>query len=389
MKRNNTKPNLLLSSLALGGPVDHGTKSDDSPQVLLVTNKRPRSAVRAVRFSLLEGLLDDQNRLHKIDHSADSSARHRRGAGALDLRRFVRTVPSCEIVHCNLAEPEAWTMLAVGQTLVARFFGKAVVADLGFSIDEESFEHPPLALRLILGLCTVAVVTSEHAATILARRGVHVEQIPEALAPSEFTDRKVNSVQPQVLTVYSQADRSATECVVRAFNSVKAKYPRAEMTVLADDSDGDAARQLTGDGARSSITVAAALTAEQTSSYYAEADMFVNSSVVGGLRPMKKAMASGLPVVSAAGFYRDELIVDRRNGLTYRENDPGALADRIIELVETPRLIGELTENARLSVADHTWSRIGRRWSSCYRRLRTTRRTATAAAAGHHSHQQT
>ncbi|MDH4033252.1 MAG: hypothetical protein OEV80_05580, partial [candidate division Zixibacteria bacterium] len=62
---------------------------------------------------------------------------------------------------------------------------------------------------------------------------------------------------------------------------------------------------------------------------------------------------------------------------------------RIIELVETPRLIGELTENARLSVADHTWSRIGRRWSSCYRRLRTTRRTATAAAAGHHSHQQT
>lgn len=363
----------------------------DAPAVLLVDCKAPRSSSVAERLRLLERLLVSQEYLQSIDtQPANTGAdKRRKGDAAGNLRRFVRKVPTCDIVHCNLAEPEAWTMSAVGQVLIARFFGKAVIADLGFSINEESFEHPPLALRMILSLCTVAVVTTELAAALLARRGVKATQIPEALASTEFTDRKVTSVQPQILTVYSRADRVANEGVVRAFKLVKAKYPRAEMTILADDSDHSACQQLISERDRSSITVASAANANETASCYAEADMFVNTSVAGGLRPMLKAMASGLPVLSAAGFYRDELLVDRRNGLAYREHDPGDLADRVIELIESPELIQEFTNQARSSVAERAWSKIGRRWLAFYRRLQQSPHTAGAARAGHTSHQPT
>lgn len=375
----------------MGGPLDQCAPKDDRPAILLVNFHPPRSASVAERLRLLEGFLTEQCCLQKIDtlHEA-TDAHRRRGVPTVGaLRSFVRSVPACDIVHCNLAEPETWTMSALGQVLMARFFGKPVVADLGFSINAESFEHPPVILRMILGLCTVAVVTSEHAAAILARSGVKAVQIPEALATYEFTDRRVNSVQPQILTAYPHADQVAAESVVKAFRLVKAKYPRTEMTILADDSDHVACRQLIDERERSCITVAAGGNANETASYFAGADMFVNASVAGGLRPMLKAMASGLPVVGATGYFRDELIVDRRNGLAYRENDPGELADRIIELIETPDLIPELTAHARLAVAEHAWSKISRRWLACYRGLRLSRRAATIPGTGHHSHQPT
>lgn len=380
MKRDKPTSGLQVSTLAMGGPLDQRAPKDDRPAILLVNCKPSRSASVAERLRLLEIFLTEQFRLHKIDTLPETTD---------SLRRFVRKVPSYDIVHCIIAEPEAWTMLALGQVLVARFFGKAVVADLGFSINEESFEHPPLVLRMILGLCTVAVVTSEHAVAILARRGVNAIQIPEALASYEFTDREVNSVQPQILTVYPRADQVAAECVLKAFRLVKAKYPRSEMTILVDGSDHVACRRLIGERERSCITAAAAGTADQAASCYAEADMFVNPSVAGGLRPMLRAMASGLPVVAAAGYFRDELIVDRRNGLAYRENDPGKLADRIIELIETPELIHELTAHARLTVPEFAWSKICRRWLACYRKLQQSRRAAIVADTGHHSHQPT
>ncbi len=391
MTQNRPKTDKQMSAFAMGGPVDQRTPKDDSPTILLVNCQPPRSTSVAERFSLLEGLLADQAKRQEIDIPPETTGahRHRGGPTVGNLSRFVRSVPACDIVHCNIAEPEAWTMLALSHVLIARFFGKAVVADLGFSFDEEHFEHPPVVLRIILGLCTVAVVTSEHATTVLTRRGINAIQIQEALASTEFTDRKVNSVQPQILTVFPHANQIAAECVVKAFRMVKAKYPRTEMTILVDGRDRDACRELISERDRLGIAVVSAGNAGETASCYAEADMFVNSSVVGGLRPMLKGMASGLPVVSAAGYFRDELIVDHRNGLAYRENDPGELADRIIELIEAPDLINGLTDHARLTVAEHAWSKISRRWLACYRKLRRARHVASITRTSHQSHQPT
>lgn len=379
MEQDRPKPDPTISALAMGGPVNQCARKSDSQSILVVNYQPAQSVSVAERLRLLEEFPPTQVRLQKIDATGT----------ATNLRRFVRSVPACDIVHCNIAEPEAWTILALSHVLIARFFGKAVIADLGFSFDEDSFERPPVLLRMILGLCTLTVVTSERAAAVLSRLGVNTVQIPEALASSEFTDRELNSVQPNMLTTYPHGDQVAAECVIKAFIQVKAKYPRAEMTILTDARNRDACLKLISGRERSCIAVASAGDLSEAASCYAEADVFVNSSVVGGLRPMLKAMAAGLPVVAVSGYYRDELIVDHRNGLAYRENSPGELADRIIELVETPELIHELTDHARLSVADHSWSRISLRWLACYRELRRRPSTAVIAGAGRHSHQAT
>jgi len=83
-------------------------------------------------------------------------------------------------------------------------------------------------------------------------------------------------------------------------------------------------------------------------------------------------MAAGLPVVAAADCGHTGLVNDRCNGLIFRWNDPGALADRVIEMIETPELVSELSSQGRVTANAHRWSKVSRRWMDCYFRLLST-----------------
>ena len=83
-------------------------------------------------------------------------------------------------------------------------------------------------------------------------------------------------------------------------------------------------------------------------------------------------MAAGLPVLAAADSGQTGFIDDRCNGLIFRWNDPGALADRVIEMIETPELVSELSAMGRATADAHRWSKVSRRWMDCYFRLLST-----------------
>jgi glycosyltransferase involved in cell wall biosynthesis len=93
-----------------------------------------------------------------------------------------------------------------------------------------------------------------------------------------------------------------------------------------------------------------------------------------------KAMATGLPVLAAADNGRAGPVIDGRNGLTYRWNDPGSLAARIIELTESPPLVSSLSSAGRRTADAHRWTEISRSWFECYRSLRPAAATSTGAS---------
>ena len=51
---------------------------------------------------------------------------------------------------------------------------------------------------------------------------------------------------------------------------------------------------------------------------------------------------------------------------------PGALADRVIEMIETPELVSELSSRGRATADVHRWSKVSRRWLGCYHGLLST-----------------
>jgi glycosyltransferase involved in cell wall biosynthesis len=110
--------------------------------------------------------------------------------------------------------------------------------------------------------------------------------------------------------------------------------------------------------------------------YYALLDVFVVPrtpdrvcQLVTPLKPVE-AMASGLPVVVSDVKALGEIVRDRETGVLTPPLDPGALADRLQELLASPDLRAKLGRSARDWVArDRTWAHNAIRYREAYRRL--------------------
>jgi len=353
------------------------------PSVLWLTAGRPRSAETREQPDPLRGLLADRGLLRNSDQPSDvDQPGHRTGpAGAIrSLRRLARMLPICDIVHYRLAASESWSWLVLFQALVIRFFGKPLLVDLRDCLDGFDIENPPPLLRMILAQSSLVVVASTFAAGRLARRGLHTRAIPEALADHDFSDRQINKVQPRLLTMLPPRDEAAAARLIKAFRRIKDKYPRAEMAIVGDEQDREGCLGLFNGWTVGLVTFVSALDAGAVRRCYADADLYVSLDPEAGRRSLLKAMAAGLPVVAAAEGGLPGPVIDRYNGLTYRWNDPGELADNVVDLIEDPPLVAGLVAHARSTAAAHRWSDQSNQWLECYRRLRRSTPVALTAS---------
>lgn len=76
-----------------------------------------------------------------------------------------------------------------------------------------------------------------------------------------------------------------------------------------------------------------------------------------------EAMAADRPVIAARVGGLAEIIVDGQNGLLFEPGDEVALAAKLNLLIRDSALRDKLSMNARLTAADHSWTRLGRRFA--------------------------
>jgi glycosyltransferase involved in cell wall biosynthesis len=182
-----------------------------------------------------------------------------------------------------------------------------------------------------------------------------------------FRPRKIDSVQPKLVVARSLEKRNNVACAIEAFALVKQKYPRAEMTITGDGSQCEELQRLATREKLNGVTFTGGVSHHELSRYFAEADVYVNASSIDGLpTSLLEALAVGLPVVTTGAGGIPGVINDSINGLIVRPNDPSGLADRIIRLVESPELVQQLSEQAKLSSRDYSLAHVKGKWSELY-----------------------
>ena len=99
----------------------------------------------------------------------------------------------------------------------------------------------------------------------------------------------------------------------------------------------------------------------------ADADLFVMSSVEEGLgTSVLDAMALGIPIASTSAGGLPEMLGGGA-GLLVPARDPGALADAVAKILESPELGAKLAEQARVEVLRFTDERMADEVRSVYR----------------------
>ena len=100
---------------------------------------------------------------------------------------------------------------------------------------------------------------------------------------------------------------------------------------------------------------------------YADADLFVNASVVDN-QPVSilEAFSAGLPVISTPTGDIRFMLRDGETGVLIPPDRPAALADALDALWRDPDRARRLAQRARKDVEQYTWPAVRDQWAEAY-----------------------
>jgi len=208
--------------------------------------------------------------------------------------------------------------------------------------------------------------------TTVIPNGVDVDALRRSVPP-------VAKSGPTVITIGQLKERKGSHILVEAMREVCAKVPTARLLLIGDDSDSafvDVLRAKVADyGIAGAVRFAGRVSDDVKIGWLQAADVFALPALNAagkfegfGLVYLE-ASATGLPVIGTRGNGAEQAIRDGETGFLIDQNDPAALAARIIELLTHSALRQRMGSAGWEYAEAHRWSLVADRVIALYQSL--------------------
>ncbi|MCH7691084.1 MAG: glycosyltransferase [candidate division Zixibacteria bacterium] len=321
------------------------TEERSKTRLIIEAGRNPFATGRAIAEIYKLKLSKSKESLNKADsviliESAQlSSAYHK-------WQNFIRLIPSSGSIDVIYTGSGSFIKSVLPLVLIGRFFGKRVSLFYypGDSIDSSLSRFH----RAVLTICDSVYVASRFLQRQLLRQKIASKLYLPPCDANIYEKKEIVSVQPSLLVVEPDGQTAGLFTLLKAFELVKQKYPRAELIVLTHKEHiikllmCPAMRTLNG------VDCRALDDSDSLRKSYAGADLFINCLFSETIAiPMICAMSAGLPVISFDTSGSRELIEHNRNGILVKHNDVGGLADAVIDLIESPETVAKISSEAK------------------------------------------
>ncbi len=200
--------------------------------------------------------------------------------------------------------------------------------------------------------------------------GVHAERF--AAVPARLPVK----TGPTVLGVGVNKARKGFHILIEAMATVRESVPDARCVIVGDASDAAYQAQLAALIARhrldECVSILGRVPDETLLGWYHAADVFALPSVnIGGRFEgfglvYLEAGAAGLPVIGTRGCGAEDAIDHGRTGYLIPQEDPAALAERLIDLLADPGLRAALGAAGRAKAFAQTWTQVAAQVRAAY-----------------------
>lgn len=289
---------------------------------------------------------------------------------ALFLPRLLR-VRGADVVHVFSASYWSFLLAPVPAMIAARLTGRRVILNYRSGEADDHLARWGILVHPWLRLADEIVVPSEYLRTTFARHGYRARVIRNIVDTSRFRYRDRVPLRPRLLSTRNLEPYYRVDITLQAFALLKARYPEATLTIAGYGSQEGSLRQLATSLEVRGVRFLGRVDRSALPSLYDEHDVFVNSSVVDN-QPVSviEAFAAGLPVVSTATGDIGSMVRHGGTGSIVPQRDPGAMADAVAALLETPGRALIMARQAREDVERYTWPGVRADWAAVYARGR-------------------
>jgi glycosyltransferase involved in cell wall biosynthesis len=256
-----------------------------------------------------------------------------------------------------------WYAFVVSQLcrlLHVRYITKLHGGDLPNRINKN-----PALSNMIFSNSYINVAPSQYLFEAFQRKGYSkLIYIPNTIEIQKYPFKKREFLQPKLFWVRSFAKIYNPTMAVKVFAEIKKDFPNATLCMVGpikDDSYEETV--LLAEKLNVTVTFTGMLSKEAWIAESSNYDIFINTTHFDNMPvSVVEAMALGLPVVSTDVGGIPFLLEHKINALLVGDDAVDSMVDAIKSLLTSPKLVLQITENARITVSNFDWKIVKNQW---------------------------
>jgi glycosyltransferase involved in cell wall biosynthesis len=338
--------------------------------------------------TILEGFRDDPNvsvEIQPIDPRIPGWIARVKGLRTLVrmplfFAGLVRRVVRADVVHVCTAAFGPFILTTTPAIFVAKLFGRPVILNYR---DGRAPAHLQAGwVRWVIRRADALVFPSGFLRDIFRGFGLDGTVVSNVVDMDRFRFRVRDPVRPVLISSRLLEPLYAVENTLRAFALVKAEIRDARLIVIGGGDQEAALRGLVVAEEIEGVEFHGSVPHGAVAEWFDRADVFVNSSREDNMpHSIIEAFSAGLPVITTGAGGIPYVVEHGRNGLVVEIDQPQALAQAVISLLNDPDLARRLIAEGRHDcVQRYSWEAASRGWTALYRDLAAGGRVAATPA---------
>jgi len=279
-----------------------------------------------------------------------------------------RSAGRVDLFHVMANSGWAWHLFAAPAVWAARMRGKPVVVNYRGGGAEEFLAKQVRWVRPTLTRAAALIVPSGFLQAVFAGHGIHADVVPNIIDLTRFQPGHPSRDGPHIVVTRNLEEIYDIPTAIQAFARIRARHAEARLTV-AGSGPCLASLQALCEEERvaESVRFTGQLDNERVADLYREADLLLNPSRVDNMPiSLLEAMASGVPVVSTNVGGIPYMVQDGTSALLVPPQDPAALAQAALRIVEDPDLGARLRRAGLEAAQAYSWDRVRPRLIGIY-----------------------
>ena len=254
---------------------------------------------------------------------------------------------------------------AVSIAMLCRWFKLPYIPILhGGNLSNRLTGNPRLC-KTLFGKSLTNVAPSMYMLEQFQKQGIeNLTYIPNTLEIENYPFKKRDSILPRLLWVRSFSEIYNPLLALEIIEMLQAKGIDVSLCMVGPDKDGSLARcKKVVSELKLPLTFTGMMQKADWIALSEEYDIFINTTNFDNMPvSVMEAMALGLPVISTNVGGLPFLIDHEKDGILVPPNNPEAFVNAIIELLNDPLKVQNITQNARLKVEGFDWEKVKLDW---------------------------
>ncbi|WP_256327674.1 glycosyltransferase family 4 protein [Nitrosospira sp. Nl5] len=299
------------------------------------------------------------------------------------LARLWQSAGKVQVFHVMANSGWSWHLFAAPAIWIARLTGIPVVVNYHGGEADAFFDNAFFWIKPSLYRADAIIVPSSFLEAVFEKRGFSTSIVPNIIDLSRFSaetdveaSSKTNS--PHIIVTRNLELIYDNATALRAFSIVKHTFPGATLIIAGSGPEREALEKLAAVlGMTDAVTFTGRMDTDGMAALYRGADVMVNPSLADNMPiSILEALASGVPVVSTDVGGVPYMVEHGKTALLVPAQDPAAMADAILTLLNEPVQARQISKAGKESVQQYAWSEVRDRLLCVYEQVLTRPRTS-------------